>query len=94
MSSDAEVIFPFLFWFIYKWVEVWSKSQYCTVFKNNSWPVIYIHTYTFSYKCNVIYTKFTDFDLMFCADIFIYAISPFPAPTPVTSDTFLHGNIH
>lgn len=33
MSSDAEVIFPFLFWFIYKWIEVWSNSQYCAALK-------------------------------------------------------------
>lgn len=33
VSSDAEVIFPFLFWFIYKWIEVWSKTQYHAAFK-------------------------------------------------------------
>lgn len=45
MSSEPGVIFPLLFWFIYKWIEVWSKSQYCAALKIKA-GLSFLHTRT------------------------------------------------
>lgn len=49
MSSDAEVIFPFLFWFIYKWIGVWSNSQYCAALKIKA-DLSFLHIYEYTFK--------------------------------------------
>lgn len=48
MSSGPEVIFPFLFWFFYKWIEVWSDSQYCAALKIKA-DLSFLHLYTYTF---------------------------------------------
>lgn len=92
MSSDAEVIFPFLFWFIYKWIKVWSNSQHRAALKIKAdLSFLCRYAYTVKHIMSPIYQDFWLFWFWFdveCSLFFpAYAVPPslcvgFPAPPP------------
>lgn len=84
MSSNAEVIFPFLFWFIYKWIEVWSNSQYCAALKikaDLSFLRICVYTFKYINVVSCILSLLVVLVLIWCwvQTLFplVYAVSPF-----------------
>lgn len=81
-SSDPEVIFPFLFWFFYKWIEVWSDSQYCAALKTKadySFLHLYPYTLTHIHVRSYILSLFS-FDMIFNADCFFSYLCWFSLP--------------
>lgn len=91
-SSNTEVIFLFLFWFIYKWIEVWSNSQYCAALKIKA-DLFFTYTYTYTFKYINIHIYW-----VYCLVLICYIVQTFfflcwfsLPPHPRTQDAALFG---